>query len=143
MKRYAGLGFQWSDAWLLLAIAVAGKGKTARLSEVIGTADAINHAIMTHAELDLGVERLQATHLVEAGVAGLAVTEEGGRLVEQADRQARDRVSQMIALTVLLEASDGATPPPSECRGVFVSRAEYDAAVDQHHVWAATRRRRQ
>ena len=133
MNRYAGLGFQWSDGWLLLSIALTATDRPARLCEVIATADAINHAILTHAEVDQGIERLLAARLIVATPASLAITEEGGRLVQQAGRQTRDIVSQMIALTVSLEAAEHPTLPPSDCKGTFVSRAEYDAAVNEHH----------
>jgi len=132
MKRYAGLGFQSSDAWLLLAIAVAAGGKRAALSEVIGAADAINHDIIGRAEIDQGVERLQAARLIEVSPAGFAVTEEGGNLVERAARPATDRTSQLTALTVLLEAAKAPTVPPSECKGTFVSGPDYRAAEQEY-----------
>ncbi len=142
MKRYAGRGFQWSDAWLLLAIGMTAKGRSATLSEVIGAADGINHAIMTHAEVDQGIERLQAARLIEASPAGLSTTEEGAGLVERAGRRRRSAVNHMAGLALLLEAAEHPNTPLAECKGTFVSGPAYHAAVEQHRksFWQAYRK---
>lgn len=50
--------YEWSDAWLLLAIIYASRHEPATLAKVIAAGDAINHAIFTPAELDQGLARL-------------------------------------------------------------------------------------
>jgi len=53
----------WADAWLLAATADSRRGCS--LSELIGTADAINHAIPTRDELATSLGSLRSAGLVE------------------------------------------------------------------------------
>jgi hypothetical protein len=62
--------FTWSDAWLLLSIALSTREHGASLKDIIGTGDAINRAIFTPQELRRGLAKLTA--------AGY-VAEQGGR----------------------------------------------------------------
>ena len=57
--------YLWSDAWLLQAIALAAAERPATLSEIIGCADALNHALPTTDELHGAFARLTAGGLVE------------------------------------------------------------------------------
>jgi len=57
--------YLWSDAWLLQAIAVASGQKPALLSEILGAADAVNHAMPTDDELHGALVRLTAGGFVE------------------------------------------------------------------------------
>ena len=51
--------YQWSDAWFLLAVSyVARDGNAAKLSDVIGASDYINHAILTVAEIKSAMYKL-------------------------------------------------------------------------------------
>ena len=55
------MAYLWSDAWLLQAIAVAAsRDGSATLTEVLGAADAVNHAMPTDGELHGGLSRLTA-----------------------------------------------------------------------------------
>lgn len=51
--------YNWSDAWLLLAIVYAGRGK-ATLEKIIAVGDGIEHAIFNADELESGLARLTA-----------------------------------------------------------------------------------
>lgn len=57
--------FLWSDAWLFQAIAIASHARPATLSEIIGAADAVNHALPTDEELHGALLRLTADQFVE------------------------------------------------------------------------------
>lgn len=50
--------FQWSDAWLLAAIAVGGGLKGAMLKEVVAAGDLINRSHFTPQELRSGLAKL-------------------------------------------------------------------------------------
>jgi hypothetical protein len=50
--------FLWSDAWIFQAIAIASHAAPARLSEILGAADAVNHALPTDDELHGAFARL-------------------------------------------------------------------------------------
>ena len=57
--------FLWSDAWLLQAVALAARQAPATLAEVIGAADAVQHALLTDDELHGGLVRLTGGGFVE------------------------------------------------------------------------------
>jgi len=52
--------FTWSDAWLLLSIALTAGQHPASLKDVIACGDGVNHAIFTPAELRRGLAKLTA-----------------------------------------------------------------------------------
>ena len=57
--------FLWSDAWLLEAIVVASSSGKGSLTEIIGAADAINHAILCDDEIHGGLVRLVAGGFID------------------------------------------------------------------------------
>jgi hypothetical protein len=57
--------YLWSDAWLLQAIILATRSGPATLSQVIASADAVNHALPTNDELHGGFSRLTTGGLIE------------------------------------------------------------------------------
>jgi hypothetical protein len=66
------------DAWMLLAIAYGRRDHgAAALSDVIELADAINHAIPTHAEVRDSINRLLAAGLVEVSSNTFRLTPTG------------------------------------------------------------------
>jgi len=56
--NYADPTYQWSDAWLLAAIAVGGGLKGAMLKEVVAAGDLINRSLFTPQELRSGLAKL-------------------------------------------------------------------------------------
>src|SRR5687767_8133623 len=52
--------YNWSDAWLLLAIIYSGRSGAATLERIIAVGDGINHAIFNPDELESGFARLTA-----------------------------------------------------------------------------------
>lgn len=67
--------YKAADAWVLLAIVYAGRDGGAALSEVIGAADYINHAILTYGEIQNALFKLTSDGFVR---------EEGGRFFPSA-----------------------------------------------------------
>jgi hypothetical protein len=58
--------FNWSDAWLLLAVAFASQRGLATLETIIAAGDGINFAIFNADELESGLVRLaEAGYIVE------------------------------------------------------------------------------
>jgi len=57
--------YLWSDAWLLQAVALASRKQPAPLSEILGAADAVNHAMPTDDELHGALVRLTTGGFVE------------------------------------------------------------------------------
>jgi hypothetical protein len=66
--------YLWSDAWLLQAVALAARERPATLAEVIGYADAVNHALPTSDELHGGFGRLTMGGFVEEVEARFQLT---------------------------------------------------------------------
>ncbi len=67
--------FLWSDAWLLQAIALASSSGPATLAQIIGAADAVNHALPTSDELHGGFVRLTTDGFVAEKDTRFAITE--------------------------------------------------------------------
>lgn len=68
--------FEYSDAWLLGAIAFSENGnKGAALTEVIRAADYLNHAIPTYAEFASATEKLTNAGLIAAQNERLKTTD--------------------------------------------------------------------
>ena len=84
--------FLWSDAWLLQSIAVAAHARPASLAEILGTADAVNHALPTDEELHGALSRLT-----------------GASYVEEIDQKFRltDRVPPEIADAIAASTAEG------------------------------------
>jgi hypothetical protein len=60
--------FNWSDAWLLLAVAFASQRGAATLETIIAAGDGINFAIFNADELESGLVRLtESGYIVENG----------------------------------------------------------------------------
>ena len=57
--------YLWSDAWLLQAIGLAAGQRAATLSEILGAADGVNHALPTDDELHGALVRLTAGGHIE------------------------------------------------------------------------------
>ena len=66
--------YLWSDAWLLQSIVLASSDAPATLAQVIGAADAVNHALLTDDELHGGLSRLTTGGVVVETNGRFAVT---------------------------------------------------------------------
>jgi hypothetical protein len=60
------ISYNWSDAWLLLAIINAGKKGEATLGTIIAAGDGINFAVFKSKELESGLARLTNGGYVQA-----------------------------------------------------------------------------
>lgn len=80
MKKPRRPAFRASDAWLLCSIGlVCWKGRSARIEDILEAGDAVNHAILTHGELDGGLARLIRAGHVVATPAGFALSRKTAR----------------------------------------------------------------
>lgn len=67
--------FEWYDAWILAAVVYANDGEEpVPLWQVIGTADALNKAMVTRSELELAFGRLVAAGYVRVVPEGFQAT---------------------------------------------------------------------
>jgi len=56
--KEGAIQYQWSDAWLLYSIVLAGGGKPAELHKIFWVADWMNRAIFTEEQFEGGLSRL-------------------------------------------------------------------------------------
>jgi hypothetical protein len=96
------LRFTWSDAWLLLSVALAATRGHGTLEEVISWGDVVNHAVFTGPELRRGFAKLIAAGHVTRD-EGFDVSEEVRRIVVDRERGAGPRDVQK-ALERFLDA---------------------------------------
>jgi len=67
--------FEWYDAWILAAVVYAGDGEgPVPLWRLIGTADALNKAIVSRSELELAIGRLVSAGYVRIASDGFEPT---------------------------------------------------------------------
>lgn len=96
--------FLWSDAWLLLTVGVVG-ASPAPLTQVLGAADGVQHAILTREELNGGIARLSRAGYLRYAVDGLELTSDGRDLIARAGRNRGSWLKQQETLERLLGAS--------------------------------------
>jgi hypothetical protein len=71
------LKFDWYDAWILAAVVWATEGDASvPLWRLIGTADALNKAIVSRGELECGIGRLVSAGLICVAPDGFKATPE-------------------------------------------------------------------
>lgn len=67
--------FEWYDAWILAAVVYSSDGKgPVPLWRLIGTADALNKAMVTRSELELAIGRLVSAGYVRVVPEGFEAT---------------------------------------------------------------------
>jgi len=103
MKKSAA-AFQWSDAWLFLAIGFAASQRPASLGDVITTADGIQHAVITRDELNGGIGRLERAGYITYTQDGLAVTTLGRTLFLESARAGATHRKRQAAIERALSA---------------------------------------
>lgn len=127
------LQYNWSDAWLLLAVIYAGNAG-ATLERIIAVADGINHAIFNPEELESGLARLTAGgHLTEEQ----GVFRPAGRVMNAyskttSPRRTIEKELKDIETYLGAASSDVRQPQPNNLRYPGFSKAAYDRAVDAY-----------
>jgi hypothetical protein len=84
------------NAWILLSI---GEAATGRLQDILGAADAINHAVPTLRELRDSIGRLRAQGLVAKERDGYVLTAQGRAMISgvQSSESKFDRWTRLAA----------------------------------------------
>jgi len=109
--------FLWSDAWLLLSVAIAQSEGGASLDRVVAAGDYINHAIFTFDELDGGVQRLATAGILVVESRQLQLTPLGSAIHAKVAAQRRSVRNIMSALQQsLAEASFSQLPSTASHR---------------------------
>lgn len=75
------------NSWMFLAVAMSMNESAASLSDIIGTADVINHAIPTHSELQTAFGWMSKQGLLSKEDQKYRLTQEGLALYREASSQ--------------------------------------------------------
>ena len=123
--------FNWSDAWLLLAIGVASESGPATLEKVIAAGDRINFAIFKVDELESGLVRLAQAGYIVGNAGSFSLTDKVKAHAElfQADQPSIHK--RLIEVQTVLGAA--AAPDEQPCvnnlRYPGFSQKAYEDAV--------------
>jgi hypothetical protein len=130
--------FQWSDAWLLLAIGFAASQRAASLGSVIATADGIQHAVITRDELNGGIGRLERAGYITYDQDGLTVTALGLTLFRESARAGATHGKRQDAIERALSAipwsPDRSSAQALNGESEIISTATYDLAIGRHRT---------
>jgi hypothetical protein len=122
------LKFDWYDAWILAAIVWATEGDApVPLWDVIGTADALNKAIVTRSELECGIGRLVSAGLICVASDGFKAMPRA--LALKAPGPPVEIVSQAIGAQ---EWSPNSEMPQTQ-RDMYVTVDAYKKALKKYH----------
>ena len=118
-----------NDVWVLQALG-GGAGETWPLAKVIAHADALNHAILSYAELCRAVARLRALDLIVVDGERCGHSEAGRQLVNSCRSRGvfdtRDELEKRLGAGPWEPSARIPEPSPAE---QFVTREQYEAAV--------------
>ena len=129
--RGAALAARWcpEDAWILLALLYNRAKAGSPLVDIIATADAIEHAIPTRAELHGALNRLLAGRLIELDKNRFTVTEGARQLFSTVEACGKKAVrDQLDALERLMHCP---------CCGVKLKEVRWRIDLDQPTFMAA------
>ncbi len=126
--------FNWSDAWLLLAIGLASETGPATLETIIAAGDRINFAIFTADELESGLVRLRDAGYIVGGVSSFALTEKSKTLSESLQSKQESLHKQLSDAQEMLGAA--AAPDEQPCANDLkypgFSKEKYEEAVTRY-----------
>ena len=119
----------WEDAWILLALLYNRAQKGSRLTDILATADFINHAIPTREELHGALNRLLAGGLIEVDKHRFTVTDRARELFSKVEASSKKVVpDQLDALRRLMDCP---------CCGVKLKEVRWRIDLDQPTFAAA------
>jgi hypothetical protein len=129
--------FQWSDAWLMLAVGIVG-GEPAPLTQVLGAADVLQHAILTREELNGAIARLGRAGYLRYAMDRLELTPDGRDLVMRAGRNHRTWLKHQETLERLLDAEPWSASHDPAAAGAgepeAVSEEAYQDALREYYA---------
>jgi hypothetical protein len=135
MTESHGETMPWSDAWLLLAVGCRLNLEEVSLPELIATADGIQHAVPTFAEVDGGLARLSRLGLVGVRGSHVGLTPDGLDLLSRTASPRKPLLDWQEDLERALNAapwSPGRVPDAARRDAALpraISREEYDEAL--------------
>lgn len=122
------------DTWILVALLHATeKQSSASLSELIKAADAVNHAIITHGELETGLSRLVTLGHVTFGPSGFAPSSQIREFWNTKTRSWRSVFKSWEKLgTYIGAAATDSGPLPEPETEIYLTKAAYASAIENY-----------
>jgi hypothetical protein len=123
-----------SDSWLLMAVICASQEtRAASLTDIIASADSINHAIITRGELETGFSRLVSAGYLQQVTGGFATSAAVNLFWQTTGSKKRKALEAWDSIATLIGAPAWAPGPlPETTEERYVSTTDYDAAVEAY-----------
>jgi len=126
--------FNWSDAWLMLAISLASQRGPATLDAIIAAGDEINFSIFTLEELESGLVRLIESRYVAERSGAFYATENVSPYSEKYLSDGRPSDKRLEDVREMLGAA--AAPDDQPCKNNLhlpgLTKEHYDQAVRRY-----------
>lgn len=128
--------YNYSDAWLLLAIIYASSGETeATLERIVAIGDAINHSIFNADELESGLARLTAGKFIKEKNGIFSAALKVRRAFEKTASRGRTVEKELNDVAEFIKAAPPASAEQAQINNLKYpgfTDAAYRAAVDKH-----------
>ena len=123
-----------SDSWVLISVIYASQNSTtAALTDIIASADYLNHAIITRNELEIGIAHLVGKGYLRITSGGLSISDAVKSFWQTTGSKHRQALKAWDAVAAYIGVpswSPGPLPYTNEER--YVSTADYEAAVEAY-----------
>ena len=126
--------FNWSDAWLMLAISLASQRGLATLAEIIAAGDVINFAIFNPDELESGLVRLTEAGYIAEKSGAFYPTEKVHPDSESflSQRQSMDKRLRVVQEMLGAASAPDDQPCKNNLRYSGFSKEQYEEAVRRY-----------
>jgi len=125
--------YNWSDAWLLLAVIYAG-GKGATLERIIEVGDGIEHAIFNPDELESGLARLTSGGYISEKKGVFSATAKVMRAYAKTTSPRRAIHKELEDVEKLIGAASPTSKQPhsNNLKYAGFTKESYEEAVDRY-----------
>ena len=126
--------FNWSDAWLLLAISLASQRAPATLESIIAAGDVINFAIFNPDELESGLVRLTEAGYIVDNEGSFSLTEKVKPHSESFLAEQRPMDKRLMDVQEMLGAASAPDDQPctNNLKYPGFSQRQYEEAVQRY-----------
>ena len=124
---------KWSDIWLLKSIELASSTDGDFYVNVIGSADWINHAIITWQEYNNGIEALLDNELIEIQNKKPVITHKASEvLTKYAKFGIRTQMEKIEKALKAEKYNSSDNPNESRTENIYISKGNFNNAVIQY-----------
>jgi hypothetical protein len=124
----------WADIWVLQSIYLAPSDDAMpELKDILGFADAVNHAVVTFEEINNALYRLGRKGLLNIEAEKYILTDQAHELINNYSKQSYLKQRESICKKLGVEGwSKDYDPNVLETPSIFISRDEYENAVNSY-----------